>query len=356
MRDGLTRRDVTRAIGGGVAASGVGYVTFVGGQASRQPPTGRWPQYQGGPRHTGHAEDTSGPTGPVAPRWEYDTGSVMTTPTVASGVVYVADMAGTLTALDADSGRQQWQADMEGGVEQSAPMVVDGTVYVGDAPRPQEDAGAGHLLAFDADDGSRLWTVETDYEVGTSPAVTDETVVVGIGEINGEEGSVAAVDANTGQRRWTFETGAVRSSPVVADGVVYVGDFDEGVHALSLDDGNELWRHDAFVSSSSPAVLDGTVYISCGPICALEATAEETSTATDTEGPTDGSSGGGSDGGVTSSDDTGGDRETGGGGLLGAVVGGLLGAAVGGLLWPLLLVVAAVLAVAYLLSRSADNE
>jgi outer membrane protein assembly factor BamB len=56
--------------------------------------------------------------------------------------------------------------------------------------------------------------------------------------------------------------GAVRSSPTVADGVVYVGSTDGVLHALSLADGSELWAYDAGSPiASTPAVAGSLVFV-----------------------------------------------------------------------------------------------
>ena len=74
---------------------------------------------------------------------------------------------------------------------------------------------------------------------------------------------------------WRFATGGrVRSSPAVADGVVYAGSADGSLYAIALADGRELWRfdtegrrldsarygYDRRTITSSPAVADGAVF------------------------------------------------------------------------------------------------
>ena len=59
---------------------------------------------------------------------------------------------------------------------------------------------------------------------------------------------------------WSFESEReIQSSPVVVDGVVYVGDFDTMLYALDAVDGAELWRFElesGVVGPSAPAVAD----------------------------------------------------------------------------------------------------
>lgn len=62
---------------------------------------------------------------------------------------------------------------------------------------------------------------------------------------------------------WTYETdGGIWSSPVVADGVVYIGSYDKHLYALSAETGELLWRYRTGAAiDGSPAVHDGFVYI-----------------------------------------------------------------------------------------------
>ena len=54
----------------------------------------------------------------------------------------------------------------------------------------------------------------------------------------------------------------VYGTPVVSEGVVYVGSRDERLYALDLYDGTELWRFEADRGvDSNPSVVDGTLYV-----------------------------------------------------------------------------------------------
>jgi len=69
--------------------------------------------------------------------------------------------------------------------------------------------------------------------------------------------------AGIGSVKWKFRTGAkVYSSPVVVDGVVYVGSADHNVYALSAADGSVKWKATTGGAvNSSPAVAGGMVYV-----------------------------------------------------------------------------------------------
>ena len=72
-----------------------------------------------------------------------------------------------------------------------------------------------------------------------------------------------AFNAATGAVVWTYTTGsAVFSSPAVANGLVYVGSFDDKVYALNASTGDVAWTTTTCSSvGSSPAVANGMVYV-----------------------------------------------------------------------------------------------
>ncbi|MDD5025255.1 MAG: PQQ-binding-like beta-propeller repeat protein, partial [Methanoregula sp.] len=78
---------------------------------------------------------------------------------------------------------------------------------------------------------------------------------------SGDFGTSGNVPANTVLWKFTSTKG-VASSPVVVNGVVYIGGGDNNTYAFDAVTGKELWRFvtgDAVVSS--PAVVNGVVYI-----------------------------------------------------------------------------------------------
>ncbi|MER5263918.1 PQQ-binding-like beta-propeller repeat protein [Actinosynnema sp. NPDC002837] len=112
----------------------------------------------------------------------------------------------------------------------------------------------------------------TPFPVRSQPAVVDGTVYFG-----GPDGRFRARDARTGADRWTFDLGGVEpgakprpaipwDGPSVAGGKVYFGDIRGFVYALDQRTGQLAWakevdEHPAATVTSSPLVHDGLVYV-----------------------------------------------------------------------------------------------
>ena len=138
-------------------------------------------------------------------------------------------------ALNASNGELLWNY-MTGDMVISRPAVAQGVVYVG--------SWDGKLYALNAADGSYVWSYATGGEIDSSP-----TVAAGLVYVGSHDGVVYALNASTGMVGfnlelhnnvvWSYATGGMImfSSPAVADGVVYVGSYDDNVYALNATTG-----------------------------------------------------------------------------------------------------------------------
>ncbi len=144
--------------------------------------------------------------------WSRDLGGeISSTPAIVAGRAYCPSDSGKLFALDMATGDIAWEyAGLQPPVRCS-PAVTDAAVILGDS--------AGSVLALNVDDGSVLWNVTHDEEIGGSPAVAGDLAFVG-----SVDGSLRALDVNTGEERWKEKTAyGVYSSPAVAGELVIVG-------------------------------------------------------------------------------------------------------------------------------------
>ncbi len=133
----------------------------------------------------------------------------------------------------------------------SSAAVVGGIVY--------DASQNGYLYALDASTGRCFWRYNCGDGLLASPVVVDGVVYVG--NING----VNAIDAYKGTLIWkTTEVDAFVSTPAVSGGMLYVGSFaSDSLCAFRVSDGQLVWRYIAgnYVNSS-PVVAGDTVYVS----------------------------------------------------------------------------------------------
>ncbi len=192
--------------------------------------------------------------GGLTKKWAYDMGSsVLSSPTVAHGMVYIGCVCGYVDALDAVTGAKKW-AYRTGSQVSSSAAVADGIVYIGS----YDDHT---LYALDAATGAKKWAYRTNGSIDSSPTVVGRMVFVG-----SDDNTLYALDAATGAKKWTYWTrGSIYSSPAVSGGVVYVGSDDGNVYALDAASGKKKWIYPTGNSVyTSLAVSDGVVYVGSG--------------------------------------------------------------------------------------------
>jgi outer membrane protein assembly factor BamB len=165
--------------------------------------------------------------------------------TVADGVVYTGDdHDGTLNAFSAASGKLIWSTPGYLQTGPTATTVANGVVY-------------SAAKAFDAATGALLWSHDIGY-TESSPVVVD-----GVDYVGSYERGVYAYDATTGAEIWTRRThGPIYGAPAVADGVVYVGSTNDHLYAFDAATGATV--PGGFVANggivATPVVVDGVVY------------------------------------------------------------------------------------------------
>lgn len=104
----------------------------------------------------------------------------------------------------------------------------------------------------------KAWVANLGSPIASSPVVADGLLYIGA-----EDGVLYALDAAEGWSRWQFATGnAIASSPAIADGILYFGSGDKRVYALDARHGLFLWSFETLDNViASPAVADGLVFV-----------------------------------------------------------------------------------------------
>lgn len=94
----------------------------------------------------------------------------------ADGNLYLGCIGAAIYAVGTETGEIRWEHRMEESPD-TAPTVVDGTVYVATADGDFRDPGS--VWSLGAEDGQENWRVSLSTGVRTDPAVTETSVIVG---------------------------------------------------------------------------------------------------------------------------------------------------------------------------------
>src|ERR1700720_1116780 len=162
-------------------------------------------------------------------KWVFTTGGdVSATPTVDGDAVYFPDWAGNLFAVKKDSGRLIWSHKIseydgvDGAISRVSPAVDGNQVIIGDIQNSKQVHNGANVISVDRQTGAIQWMTQVDTHpaavITGSPVVFDGVVYVGVS--SNEEGlatnpaypccsfrgSVVALDVKTGAMRWkTFD-------------------------------------------------------------------------------------------------------------------------------------------------------
>jgi outer membrane protein assembly factor BamB len=62
---------------------------------------------------------------------------------------------------------------------------------------------------------------------------------------------------------WKFKTeGQIKSSPVIVDGVVFIGSSDKNIYAIDVNKGQKIWSYQTDdIVEATPCVIEGAVYV-----------------------------------------------------------------------------------------------
>ena len=228
---------------------------------------------------------------------------------------------GVIRAFHAKSGEEVWKTEHENNVHQSAPIVVDGSLFVGadrgwDSDNSEPEDGAsfylinaetgtttdtwddgsiqplvrggptvvdgtvyfgtldGRVFARNTSDLSLSWGFDVEDHEESTPEVSPNTSHNGVQVVDGSAyvtdtlgtqdgfGKLYSLDADTGDVEWSFDPGENSSmrryGPLVYDGLVYAS-ADETFYAFDSNDGEIIWEHDGSVQDH-PIAVDGLVY------------------------------------------------------------------------------------------------
>jgi outer membrane protein assembly factor BamB len=183
---------------------------------------------------------------------------VSSAPAFSDDTLYISGES--CIALDLN-GTMQWKYSY-GYDMSSSPVIIDDSVVV-----VAYDIGNRYRV-LRIQQGNVLWSKRPEDAVDTAPAAYGTKIVF----IN-LKGDVQALDLETGDLIWTTHLGgellikryslaANPSSPVIADGKVYVGTLSGAFTCLDLEKGRILWQYQTGGAIVSPAAIaDERIYV-----------------------------------------------------------------------------------------------
>lgn len=204
-------------------------------------------------------------------------GLASSAPVATSTILYVGgydqNNNGVIYALNVHTGATVWQKTLQTGGSfalQSALTYADNVLYA--------TWSDGHLRAINATTGKEIWN-QLLYSSYSSPVVANGVVYV-TGHAFNSPTYLYAVNASNGAIIWKTlvdSDAGITSAPVLGNGLVYVDDqFQHHLSAYNTTNGNKSWTYtaDAAFYYSSPAIANGVLYAPSndGIMHALDAT------------------------------------------------------------------------------------
>ncbi len=174
---------------------------------------------------------------PVRTLWSANVGPAgifIFSPAVAGGSIFAAARDGTVTRLEAATGKVVWKASagtlLSGGVGTDGKLVAVGT-------------DKGEVIVLDADKGTLRWRARVSSEVLAAPKVSRGIVLA-----RTSDSRIFAFEALDGKRKWVYQRAAasliVRSPAgmTIQDGNIFAGFSGGKMVSLQLETGALRWE------------------------------------------------------------------------------------------------------------------
>lgn len=189
--------------------------------------------------------------------WRVATGGeVWSEPVLFGGDLVVASRDGTLLGVGPDEGAVVWRQDLREPVS-AALASLDGTLFA-----VSEDG----LVVAIGPGGTERWRQRPGGSVTADPVVASGIVVVG-----DDAGTVHGLDPTSGRSLWTWGNAESTMALAAADEVVVVSRFDGRVTVLDSGTGRERWTAALSDWLISPAVVHGDRLLAPSPSGAVVA-------------------------------------------------------------------------------------
>lgn len=176
--------------------------------------------------------------------WRLKTSApIFSSPVISNGVAYFGGLDSVLYAVDVKTGDMKWKIKTGGEIRSTVVVSGDDLYLMG---------GNGVLSCLDKTNGKSRWRKifdntalfisERKYDFAdyfhSSPVVSDGVIYLGSGS-----NFIQAIDANNGDIKWTYQAGDIVHTRIAIEGhLLYAGCFDGFLYALHIDDGSLAWK------------------------------------------------------------------------------------------------------------------
>jgi outer membrane protein assembly factor BamB len=189
-------------------------------------------------------------------------------PVIAYGRLFFTSNSGKVFALSSRYGRRAWIYRSRR-CAAASPAVHDHVVFQTFLNRPPCNSGQspnaidGEVIALSTRHGTVKW------RAAIGPSESSPVVANGLVYVGDWRGTVSALDERTGKPRWRFAAGGrVKDAPALTGRRLVFGSYDGHVYAVNALTGKLLWKAAAQprlgglgTFYSTPAVAYGRVYI-----------------------------------------------------------------------------------------------
>ena len=195
------------------------------------------------------------------------------TPVIAENKLFVIDVAATVHAYAADTGRALWTASIAQGKENRTSRFGGGVSY--DEGQVYATDGVGDVVALKAADGTEVWRAKPGGPLRGSP-----TIANGVVYVLTQDDRLFALSQDTGAVNWASQ-GSPESqgvfgvaAPAAGQGSVVAGFSSGELNAYRYENGRQLWqdalsRTTISTSVSSIADIDAAPVLDNGRVYAV---------------------------------------------------------------------------------------
>lgn len=219
-----------------------------GASANAETAGKNWPLFRGDARSSGVARGSLPDKLEVQWQFTVEKGAFEGTPVIVDGTVYLGDLDGSVFAVSLATGDKVWEHKTDSGFLAS-PAVRDGRVYIGDFD--------GRFYCLNARDGALLWKYECEAEIDSSCNFFEDKVLFG-----SQDATLYCLDAKSGELAWKHAIDdQIRCMPTIVEGRCFVAGCDAKLHVINLKSGKEQGAVDIQSPTGvTPAAMGSRVF------------------------------------------------------------------------------------------------